>query len=130
MSVVDGDISAEQAPPDHPPRKGRLIVAGLVLAVAALIAAWLDLQTGWITAVFDAVSHLFYEGAPQLAKIRRPSQLVLVRMHLAILAGLASALFLASPWFDRHGRRWAAVFVLAYVVRAVVWIAGGDLPMV
>ena len=58
-----------------------------VVGTGAAIAAWLDVRYGWITPVFDAVAHLFYE-VPLLAGVRRPSQLVLVRWHLAILSAL------------------------------------------
>ena len=44
----------------------------------AVIASWLDSRYGWITPAFDAVAHQFYE-IPILARVRRPSQLVLVR---------------------------------------------------
>ena len=51
---------------------------------------WLDFRYGWITPAFDAIAHQFYE-VPLLARIRRPSQLVLVRWHLAIGSVLARA---------------------------------------
>ncbi len=95
----------------------------------AAAAAWLDLRYGWITPVFDAIAHQFYE-VPLLARIRRPSQLVLVRWHLAI-GSILLALGLASiGWLNSHWRRWLAVFALGYAIRAAIWICGGNLPLV
>ena len=62
--------------------KGRFVLAAFCTGVAAATAAWLDSRYQWITPAFDAVAHLFYES-PRLSEIRRPSQLVLVRWHLA-----------------------------------------------
>ncbi len=102
---------------------------GAAVAVAAAVAAWLDLRFGWITPVFDAIAHQFFE-VPLLARIRRPSQLVLVRWHLAC-GSILLALGLASlGWLKSHWRRWLAVFALGYAIRAVIWICGGNLPLV
>jgi hypothetical protein len=102
---------------------------GAAVAVAAAVAAWLDLRFGWITPVFDAIAHQFFE-VPLLARIRRPSQLVLVRWHLA-WGSILLALGLASiGWLTTHWRRWLAVFALGYAIRAVIWICGGNLPLV
>jgi len=95
----------------------------------AAAAAWLDARHGWISPAFDAVAHQFYE-VPLLAAIRRPSQLVLVRWHLAIGSILLVAGLLLAPWSSRHGRAWLAIFGLGYAIRAVVWICGGNLPLV
>ena len=84
---------------------------------------------GWITPAFDAVAHQFYE-VPLLAAIRRPSQLVLVRWHLAIGSVLLVLGLLAAPWLNRHGRAWLAIFGIGYAIRAVIWICGGNLPLV
>ena len=108
--------------------RGRLIL-GLALGLAGAVGAWLDHSTGWIDAAFDAVAHQFYE-VPVLERLRRPSQLALVRMHLAVLVGLASLGLVASGRLGRHGRGWWAVFVLAYAIRALAWTAGGNLPLV
>ena len=74
----DAGIEGPLAPP-CPDRDGR-----------GGAGAWLDARYGWITPAFDAVGHQFYE-VPLLAAIRRPSQLVLVRWHLAIGSVLARA---------------------------------------
>ncbi len=105
-----------------------LFLALLATAVAAL-GAWLDARYGWITAAFDAIAHQFYE-VPLVAAVRRPSQLVLVRWHLA-----AGSLFVVSglvlaPWLSRHGRVFVAILGAGYSVRAIIWICGGNLPLV
>ena len=92
-------------------------------------AAWLDARYGWITPAFDAVAHQFYE-VPLLAAVRRPSQLVLVRWHLAIGSALLVLGLLLAPWLGRHGRAWLAIFGIGYAIRAVIWICGGNLPLV
>ena len=60
------------------PSRGWWSVISLVLAGAAVAAAWTDWRIGWVTPAFDFVAHQFYE-VPILARIRRPSQLLLVR---------------------------------------------------
>ena len=65
-----------------------------------------------------------------LARIRRPSQLVLVREHLAIGAALVVSGLLLFPWLGRHGRLWLSIFWAGYAIRATVWICGGNLPLV
>jgi hypothetical protein len=108
---------------------GRWVSLALGVAAAAAAAAWLDFQFGWITPVFDAIAHQFFE-VPLLARIRRPSQLVLVRFHLAAGSILLVLSLLASGPLSRHGRRWLAVFAVGYAIRAIVWICGSNLPLV
>jgi hypothetical protein len=108
---------------------GRWVFLALIAGGMAATLTWLDARYGWITTVFDAVAHQFFE-VPLLAAIRRPSQLVLVRWHLALGAGLlVIGLFLAA-WLGRHARIWLAILGIGYVIRAVVWICGGNLPLV
>jgi len=107
----------------------RGVVAGVVLLTLLAFGAWADRQWGWVEPAFDAVAHLFYE-VPVLARLRGPSQLALVRMHLVIASILTAAACFASPGLGRHGRWCCAVFVVGYVIRATVWIAGGNLPLV
>jgi hypothetical protein len=109
--------------------ESRPVALALFLTALALVAAWTDWKTGWITPAFDFVAHQFYE-VPLLAGIRRPSQLVLVREHLAIGAALVVSGLLLFPWLGRHGRRWLFIFWLGYAIRATVWICGGNLPLV
>jgi hypothetical protein len=90
----------------------RWVGAGITLVVVLALGVWADRRWSWVEPVFDTVAHLFYE-VPVLAKLRRPSQLVLVRAHLAILMCLVALGCLASPWLGQHGRRCWAVFVLA-----------------
>ena len=108
------------------PRWGLL---SLILAGAAILAAWVDWRTGWITPAFDLVAHQFYE-IPMLAAIRRPSQLLLVRCHLAIGAALLVLGLAIFPRLGRSGRAWLAIFWVGYAIRATVWICGGNLPLV
>jgi hypothetical protein len=95
----------------------------------AALAAWLDARYGWISPAFDAVAHQFYE-VPLLAGIRRPSQLVLVRWHLAIGSILFVSGLALAPWLNRHGRAALAILGAGYAIRAVVWIIGANLPLV
>jgi hypothetical protein len=108
---------------------GRLFRIGIGLALALIAAGFADRFTGWIDPAFDFVAHQFYE-IPLLAAIRRPSQLALVRAHLAIGGILAALGLLLAPWLGRQARAWWAVFWLGYAIRAVIWIAGGNLPLV
>ena len=104
-------------------------IAGISLGLALASGAWLDLSTGWLERATDAVGHLFYE-VPVLARLRRPSQIPLVRMHLAIGLGLTLLGLRLAPSIGRHGRRWWTFFVVAYAIRAAIWTAGGNLPLV
>jgi hypothetical protein len=99
------------------------------LAAGAAIAAWADWRTGWITPAFDFLAHQFFE-IPMLARIRRPSQLVLFRVHLAIGTALAVLGLVMCARLGGHGRAWLAIFWTAYAIRATVWICGGNLPLV
>lgn len=111
-------------------RSGRREVgAGVVLLALLVLGAWADHRWGWVEPAFDAVAHLFYE-VPVLARLRRPSQLALVWAHLAIATVLAAALCFAAPLLDHHGKWCGMVFLLGYLIRATVWIAGGNLPLV
>jgi len=107
----------------------RWVFLAMAVAAIAAVGGWLDARYGWITPAFDAIAHQFYE-VPLVARVRRPSQLVLVRWHLAIVFGLGALCLLARPWLGRHGRAWLAVFVLGYALRAVIWICGSNLPLV
>jgi hypothetical protein len=112
------------------PGAGRLWLAcALSVGALAAVAAWLDTRYGWITPGFDAVAHLFYE-VPLLARIRRPSQLALVRWHLAIASILLVLGLVLASRLTRHGRAWLAVMGAAYLLRAGIWICGGNLPLV
>jgi len=108
---------------------GRWVSLALIAGATAAAAAWLDARYGWITPAFDAIAHQFYE-VPLVAGIRRPSQLILVRWHLAIGSVLLVLGLLLAPWLNRHGRAWYAIFGIGYAIRAVVWICGGNLPLV
>jgi Dolichyl-phosphate-mannose-protein mannosyltransferase len=101
----------------------------MVVAAVAAVAAWLDANYRWIDPVFDAVAHQFYE-IPVLARIRRPSQLVLVRCHLAIGTAVLVACLGAAPWLNRHGRAFVMILGIGYALRAIIWICGGNLPLV
>jgi len=99
----------------------------VVSGVAA--AAWADWRFGWVTPAFDAVAHLFYEVSP-LAVLRRPTQVPLVHAHLAVLGTLAALSSVAATRLGSHGRRWLAIFLVGYALRAGAWVAGGNLPLV
>jgi len=112
-----------------PESKGRWLTLALIVAAMAAAAAWLDTRYGWITPAFDAVAHQFYE-VPLLAKVRHPSQLVLVRWHLAIGSALVVLGLVLAPWLNRHGRAWVTILAIGYALRAVIWICAGNLPLV
>jgi len=108
------------------PRGGRAGVVVLsLLAVGSVADAW----TGWFTRAFDVVAHQFYEIA-LLAALRRPSQLALARVHVLTLGVLTALGLLLWSRLDRHRRWWWAAFLVAYAIRAAVWIAGSNLPLV
>ena len=80
--------------------RARMIAMALAVGVAAIrLAAWLDFRYGWIAPAFDAVAHQFYE-VPLLARLRRPSQLVLTRWHLAILSAYLTLGLAVGPWLS------------------------------
>ncbi len=108
---------------------GRWVFLSVMVAAIAAIGGWLDVRYGWITPAFDAVAHQFYE-VPLVARVRRPSQLVLVRWHLLAASGLVAISLVAASRLGRHGRACLAVFVLGYALRAILWICGGNLPLV
>ncbi len=110
-------------------RGSGFVIAALVAAGIAAAAAGLDARTRWVETAFDAVAHLFYE-VPLLERLRRPSQLALVREQLAIGSALLVMALAACSMLERHGRRLVLILGVAYVIRATVWIAGGNLPLV
>ena len=101
----------------------------LALIGSFALAAWADARYGWVGPGFDFVAHFFYE-VPVVAAVRRQSQLGLVRVHLAALACLIASGSLLAPRLGRHARGLWAVVVVGYAVRACVWVAGGNLPLV
>ncbi len=104
-------------------------IVGLALGIVTILAGATGPGSRFIEAAFGFVAHQFYEISG-LATLRRPTQLPLLRMHLLIFGLITSIGLIASPWLDRHGRRWWAVFVVAYAIRATAWIVGGNLPLV
>lgn len=94
-----------------------------------LLGALIDGLTGWFGVAFDLIAHQFYE-IPQLAALRRPSQIPLARVHTAVVVTMLALILLRSRRLDRHWRQWWAVLTAAYAIRAVIWIAGGNLPLV
>ena len=108
---------------------GRWLPLALLTTAVVATGAWLDIRYGWITPAFDAVAHQFYE-VPLVAAIRRPSQLVLVRWHLAIGSGLVVLGLLLAPRANPHGMALFIVMGIGYAIRAAIWICGGNLPLV
>ena len=127
MNDAAGDTTGPDAGPA--PRPGRGLAFGLVLVIGLAAAAWAEARFGWVEPAFDAVAHLFYE-VPTLSRVRRPTQLPLVRGHLTALALLVAAAGLTWPWLGTHARRWSAVFLVGYALRAGLWVAGGNVPLV
>jgi len=109
--------------------RARWLAAGITLAILILAGAWADRAFGWIEPAFDFVAHQFYE-IPMLGRIRRPSQLVLVRWHLAIWSSLAALGLMAAPWLSRNARIGLTILWVGYAIRAAAWICGGNVPLV
>jgi hypothetical protein len=109
--------------------RARHVAPALIVGAAAILAAWLDVRYGWIAPAYDSVAHQFYE-VPLLARLRRPSQLVLTRWHLAIFSAYLALGLALGPWLSRHGRAWLAILGVGYVLRAAIWICGSNLPLV
>ena len=79
---------------------------------------------------FDFVAHQFYE-VPMLARIRRPSQLLLVRWHLAIAVASAGSRPAPCPPAGPPQPDLAGDLLdRLTAIRATVWICGGNLPLV
>ncbi len=110
-------------------RGASFVIAAVAVAGVAGLAAWLDTRQGWVEAAFDLVAHLFYE-VPVLERLRRPSQLVLARWHLAVGSILLTAGLAACSRLERHGRILMLAMGVGYALRAGAWIAGGNLPLV
>lgn len=108
---------------------GRWIFAGVLVALVLAGGIALDSSIGWFAPVFRAVAHLFYEQSA-VAMLRAPSQLVLARVHVLILMTLVACALIASPWMSWHARALSAVICVGYAIRAAIWIAGGNLPLV
>ncbi len=108
---------------------GRRVAAGVILGISLAAFAWADRSFGVAATVFHAIAQLFYEKS-QLAELREPSQIALFRTHGAVLGVLVASGLICSPWLTRHARRWWAIFAVAYAIRAAIWIAGSNLPLV
>ena len=84
---------------------------------------------GWITPAFDFVAHQFYEvpilaaDPPALPAHPRP-------LAPGDRLGLLVLGLLLAPWLTRHARAWLAIFGVGYAIRAIIWICGGNLPLV
>jgi hypothetical protein len=98
------------------------IIAGMVL----FAIAWF---MKWDSVVFRAISRLFYEQSA-IAALREPSQFVLV--HYLSLLWLVFPVTLAIAWkrLSPHSRSWVVIMMVAYTIRATIWIAGSNLPLV
>ena len=108
------------------PRRQFAAPLALVASASVIFAGvWL----GWERGAFRFVARLFYEQSA-LAALREPSQLGLVRVHLLILAAMLGIVGLAWGLLGAHGRRWWLALMLAYTIRAAIWIAGSNLPLV
>ena len=103
------------------------IALGLIIALVLGILA--ERRWGWVEPAFDAVAHLFFEVS-MLARIRHDSQIALTRGHLMILGVVAIIAAVASAFARPHFRRFAGILVLGYILRAVAWIVGGNLPLI
>jgi hypothetical protein len=107
----------------------RALVAAFTLALVIPAAIAAEFTVGWFEPTFRFASHLLYEKCT-LAEIRRPSQIPLARLHLLALALLVAIGAFLHPAISRHARRFWIIFCIAYALRALAWIAGGNLPLV
>lgn len=98
-----------------PQFKAGWLPLALLAGTAAVVAAWLDARYEWITPAFDWIAHQFYE-IPILARFRRPSQLILVRWHLAIGSMMLVSGLLVLPWLSKNARIFIAIFGLGYAI--------------
>lgn len=114
---------------EEPGAANRSPARWVALAALILAGAWADRAFGWITPAFDFVAHQFYE-IPMLGRIRRPSQLILVRWHLAIWLSSAAVGMMAAPWLSRNARIGLTILWIGYAIRATAWIVGGNVPLV
>lgn len=103
--------------------------AGAVLAAGLAAFVVLDRGSARTTPIFHWFAQLFYEQST-LATLREPSQIVLFRIHLSILCTFVAIVLVAAPWMTSHVRRWVAVLAIGYAIRAAIWIAGSNLPLV
>ncbi len=114
--------------PKPPSRVAAPALAMLALAVTAALA-WADRRFNWVAGVFKFIAHQFFE-VPMLAAIRAPSQIVLVRVHLLVLAIAVISYLGVRPLLRPAIRKLFWIMAAAYLLRAVVWICGGNLPLV
>ena len=103
--------------------------AGIVVIAILVVGGVADVQTGWFSRAFDVVAHQFYE-IPMLAAVRRPSQLPLARFHVLVLGIFTALGLLLSARLDRQRRHLYTAFLVAYAIRAIIWIGGSNLPLV
>ncbi len=110
-------------------RDRRIALAGVALFSLIALLTSAELTSGWIEPAFHALAHLFYE-VPLLVQVRRPTQVPLVRLHLAVWSVLVALGMVSTPWLKPHWRSWWVVFCIGYAIRASIWIVGGNLPLV
>jgi hypothetical protein len=128
-------MSQPAAENDASPQPKPVGVVMPIVAAAILVGLCLSLAAGFgpvlagLSALHGFVAHQFYE-VPALAKLRAPSQIVLLRWHLCIWVGAAAAVLAASRAMGVEARKLAAVLLVGYALRAGAWIAGGNLPLV
>jgi hypothetical protein len=96
-----------------------------VLAVVFVVIAWfmkLD------AVVFRAISRLCCEQSA-LTALREPTQIALFHYLGLIGFGLAMTLVIAWRRLSPHARCCFLIMMLAFVVRATIWIVGSNLPV-
>ena len=97
--------------------------------VAGLVFVGILLFLGWDAVVFRAIARLFYEQSA-LAALRQPSQIVLTHYLSWVGFGFLILLSIAWKWLSPHARRWMLIVAVACSIRAVIWVAGSNLPLV
>ena len=102
------------------------------LATFAFVAVtgYVCFRTDWVAPAYETLVNVFSFPASTLVRIRRPSQEWLLLIHGRVLLVTACVLMLSWKWW-RHATRWLWFAIwTAYLLRALVWGIGGNLPMV
>lgn len=105
------------------------ILSILLLPVSLLLLAGNSKSLEILKTFHSSLAHQFFE-VPQLAAIRAETQLVLLRYHLGFFLLLLFIFTLINQRLTREIRGFLLVLLTGALVRSVMWIIGGNLPLV